>query len=50
MALVALVKATTTQLAREGVRLCREVMGGNGIILDYGVAKALADIEVMDIQ
>lgn len=47
MALVALVKATTSRLAREGTQLCREVLGGNGIVLDNGVAKALADIEAM---
>lgn len=46
MALVALVKATTSRLAREGTQLCREVMGGNGILLENGAAKALADIEV----
>lgn len=48
MALVALVKATTSRLAREGTQLCREVMGGNGILLENGAAKALADIEVCE--
>lgn len=47
MALVALLKATTSRLAREGAKLCREVMGGNGILLDNGVAKALADVEAL---
>lgn len=46
MALVALVKATASRLAREGAMLCREVMGGNGIVLENDVAKALADVEV----
>ncbi|KAL8446779.1 hypothetical protein Emed_004781 [Eimeria media] len=47
MPLVALVKATASQLAREGAKLCREVVGGNGIVLENGVAKALADIEAL---
>lgn len=50
MTLVALVKATTSRLAREGAQLCREVMGGNGIVLENGVAKALADIEVRGLR
>jgi acyl-CoA oxidase len=32
---------------REVVRLAREVCGGNGIILDNHVMKALMDIEAM---
>ncbi|KAL8429538.1 hypothetical protein ACSSS7_006550 [Eimeria intestinalis] len=47
MALVALVKATASRLAREGAKLCREVVGGNGIVLENGVAKALADVEAL---
>lgn len=47
MPLVALVKATSSRLAREGISVCREVMGGNGIELKRGVAKALADIEAL---
>lgn len=47
MALIALVKATTSRLAREGALLCREIVGGNGIVLENGVGKALADIEAL---
>lgn len=47
MALVALVKATASRMAREGAQLCREVLGGNGIVLENGVAKALADVEAL---
>lgn len=45
-ALPALVKATASLWAREGTKLCREIMGGNGILLDFSVAKAFADVEV----
>lgn len=34
----ALAKAFVTARMRETVALCREVMGGNGIQLDHGVA------------
>ncbi|KAL8432422.1 hypothetical protein Efla_000199 [Eimeria flavescens] len=47
MPLVALVKATASRMAREGAKLCREVVGGNGIVLENGVAKALADVEAL---
>ena len=46
MPLISLVKATASRLAREGALLCREAMGGNGILIELGAAKALADIEV----
>lgn len=46
MAQIALTKATCSRLAREGIALCREVQGGNGIVTDFGVAKFHADIEV----
>uniref|UniRef100_A0A7R9VKM5 Uncharacterized protein n=1 Tax=Chlamydomonas euryale TaxID=1486919 RepID=A0A7R9VKM5_9CHLO len=40
-----LVKAWNTQRAREVCALGREVLGGNGIVTDYGVAKAFCDVE-----
>lgn len=46
-ALPALVKATASLWAREGTKLCREIMGGNGILLDFSVAKAFADVEAL---
>ena len=40
-----LIKAWTSLIAREAVRLGRELIGGNGIIIDNYVMTALADIE-----
>ena len=42
-----LVKSWTSLIGREAVRLGRELIGGNGIILDYYMIKALADMEVV---
>nr|CEL67391.1 TPA: ACYL-COA DEHYDROGENASE [Neospora caninum Liverpool] len=47
MAHIALAKATCSRMAREGISLCREVQGGNGIVTDFGVAKFHADIEAL---
>jgi glutaryl-CoA dehydrogenase len=43
----AMAKAFATTKARETVAMCREIVGGNGITLDYGVAKAFADAEAI---
>jgi glutaryl-CoA dehydrogenase len=43
----ALAKAFVTARARETVALCREALGGNGIVLEYGVAKPFADAEAI---
>jgi glutaryl-CoA dehydrogenase len=43
----ALSKAFVTTKARETVALCREALGGNGIVLEYGVAKPFADAEAI---
>jgi glutaryl-CoA dehydrogenase len=43
----ALSKAFVTSKARETVALCREVLGGNGIVLENGVAKPFADAEAI---
>jgi len=43
----ALAKAYVTSRARETVALCREALGGNGIVLEYGVAKPFADAEAI---
>ena len=44
---VARAKGNCTRLGREVTALAREVCGGNGIILDYHVIKAMNDMEVM---
>jgi glutaryl-CoA dehydrogenase len=43
----ALAKSVATMRARETVARCREVLGGNGIVLDYGVARHFADAEAL---
>lgn len=43
----ALAKEYCTTKMRETVALAREVVGGNGVILDYGVAKFFADAEAL---
>lgn len=45
MAHIALLKAWCTKYCREAIGLCRESMGGNGIILDYGVISPFLDME-----
>ena len=42
---VSRVKAHTTKLTRETVALARECLGGNGILLENRVMKAMADAE-----
>ena len=43
----ALAKSFATSRARESVAWSRELLGGNGIVLDHGVAKYFADIEAI---
>jgi glutaryl-CoA dehydrogenase len=43
----ALAKEYCTSRMRETVAMAREVVGGNGVILDYGVAKFFADAEAL---
>jgi len=43
----ALAKAFTTARMRETVAAAREVLGGNGIVLDYDVARFFADAEAL---
>ena len=43
----ALAKEFTTSRMRETVAWCRELMGGNGIVLDYGVMRFFADAEAI---
>lgn len=43
----ALAKTFTTTRMRETVAWSREILGGNGIVLDYGVARHFADAEAM---
>ena len=42
-----LAKVVCTTLMRETVGLGREVMGGNGILVDYHVARFVADAEAI---
>jgi glutaryl-CoA dehydrogenase len=42
-----LAKEFTTSRMRETVAWCRELFGGNGIVLDYGVVKYFADAEAI---
>lgn len=43
----ALAKMQTARLARETVALAREVLGGNGILLEHDVARFFADAEAV---
>ncbi|MDN4614439.1 acyl-CoA dehydrogenase family protein [Leifsonia sp. F6_8S_P_1B] len=43
----ALAKAFTTARMRETVARCREVLGGNGIVIEYDVARFFADAEAL---
>jgi glutaryl-CoA dehydrogenase len=43
----ALAKEFTTTAMRETVALARQVVGGNGVVLDHGVAKFFADAEAL---
>lgn len=43
----AMAKAFTTERMRETVAWCREILGGNGIQLDHGVARYFADAEAV---
>ncbi len=43
----ALAKEFTTSRMRETVAWCREALGGNGIVLDYGAMRPFADAEAL---
>ena len=43
----ALAKSYCTQRLRESVAHAREVMGGNGILLEHGIAKIFNDAEAL---
>lgn len=45
--MAAMVKAWVTERTREVAKIGREMFGGNGIISDYYVIKAVADAEVV---
>lgn len=45
--MIARAKANATRLGRETCALAREVCGGNGILLENHVIKALNDMEVL---
>ncbi len=46
--MVSLLKAWTTKQAKEISRLARECMGGNGILYENFVMKAMVDLEAVD--
>lgn len=41
-----LIKGFVTKLGREAAHLGRELLGGNGILLEYKIMRCLADMEV----
>ena len=45
--IAALAKLNNTVKAREVCRLAREILGGNGILLDYHVVRHMADMEAL---
>jgi alkylation response protein AidB-like acyl-CoA dehydrogenase len=45
IAAISMTKAHNTRMGRIVVGLCREILGGNGIVLDYGVASKFCDME-----
>ncbi|MFW0772074.1 acyl-CoA dehydrogenase family protein [Paenarthrobacter nitroguajacolicus] len=47
MVQAAMCKATTTRLARSSVAMGRSLLGGNGIITDYEMAKLFGDAEIL---
>ena len=47
MGKISLCKGYCTKLLRETVALAREVLGGNGILMDYKVMKSFVDAEVI---
>jgi acyl-CoA oxidase len=42
---ISMAKAYNTKLGRDVVALCRETLGGNGIVLDHGIASKFCDME-----
>jgi alkylation response protein AidB-like acyl-CoA dehydrogenase len=44
---ISMVKAHNSKLGREIVALCRETLGGNGIVLDHGIASKFCDMEAV---
>jgi acyl-CoA oxidase len=42
---ISMAKAYNTRLGRDIVAICRETLGGNGIVLDYGIASKFCDME-----
>ena len=45
--MASIAKLTSARLAREVELDAREVLGGNGVLLEYHVARHLTDIEVV---
>jgi glutaryl-CoA dehydrogenase len=45
--IAALAKLNNTVKARDVCRMAREILGGNGILLDYHVVRHMADMEAL---
>jgi alkylation response protein AidB-like acyl-CoA dehydrogenase len=45
IAAISMTKAHNTRMGRHVVATCREILGGNGIVLDYGIASKFCDME-----
>lgn len=43
----AMAKSTGSRLARASVAMCRAILGGNGIVSDFGAARLFGDAEVL---
>jgi alkylation response protein AidB-like acyl-CoA dehydrogenase len=42
---ISMAKAYNTKLGRDVVAICREILGGNGIVLEHGIASKFCDME-----
>lgn len=45
IATISMAKAHNTREGRNVVALCREILGGNGIVLGYGIGSKFCDME-----
>ena len=45
--MAALAKMTNARKARDVCAMARDVLGGNGVLLDYHVARHLTDMEIV---
>ena len=47
IAQISMIKAYNSWLGRQVVSTCRELMGGNGLVLEYGLASKVCDMEAI---